>query len=258
MAKDKDKKIISNVENLELGNKLKDISIDMKKYSFINLLTLIILNILLIGVMIYYLTISNNGLILTLTILTVVACVIWSVMSFLKSVIKVKYSIYENAIVKDFDSSQTIGIYANLEDIKITQTLLDKIGKNKTNSLVLKFCKPGAKKIHLFCIDEDIKAVAKYIKEHQANAVVVFNEIRKNKKATLEKKNNSIEKTEPKIVDTTEKSMKEQNKTEINKVEVNKDETEDKTKTHKVNTNKPKQPNKNSSTKSTKTGKKRK
>jgi len=169
------KKIMSNLDNLELGAKIKDISIDMKKYSITNLITLIILNVLLVAVMIYYLAISNNALILTIAIISVVACIVWSVLSYLKSIVKVKYSIYQNAIVKDFDSSKTIGIYANLFDAQIKQTWLDKIGKNKTNTLCLKFKKPGVRTMNLYCINEDVKTVLDFIKENQNNAIVVFN-----------------------------------------------------------------------------------
>ena len=105
----KEKKILGVAVNFEFGDKIKDIKIDETKYRISNLACLIILNILLFAVMIYFLVVMHNVWTITIAIFTMITCLVWSISSYVLSVLKIKYTLYENAIVKNFDTSVNVG-----------------------------------------------------------------------------------------------------------------------------------------------------
>lgn len=161
--KKKEKTILGVSVNFNLGKKIKEIEMDTSKYKISNLIFLIALNVLLVAVMIYFLTIIYNAMILTIALFTIVICLIWSVTSFLCSVIKIKYSIYEFGIVKDFDSSKNIGEFGKLVGYKKKTSIIDILGKNKTSTLVLKFNNKWCSRISFPCISENIDDVISII-----------------------------------------------------------------------------------------------
>lgn len=161
--KKKEKKVLGVPVNFDFGEKIKDFSIETSKYRATSLMYLIVLNIMLVAVMIYFLTIIHNGLTITISIFTMLTCIIWSIMTYVFSVLKIKYTLYENAIVKNFDTSVNVGELNKLTSIKIGKTLLDKCGKHKTNSITLRFKNKWCSKITLSCINEDINSIAEQI-----------------------------------------------------------------------------------------------
>lgn len=152
----KEKKILGVPTNINLGKKIKDIEMDSSKYKVSNLIFLIVLNVLLVAVMVYYLTIIYNIVILIIAIFTVLVCLVWSLCSYFFSVIKIKYTIYEFGVVKNFDTSKNIGEFAKLVGYKKKTSLIDVLGKNKTSTLVLKFANKWCNKITLTCITENV------------------------------------------------------------------------------------------------------
>jgi len=154
--KKKEKKVLGIPTNLDFGKKIKNIEINTKKLRISSLVWLVILNIALVGTMIYYLSIAYNPWLLVIAIFTVVICAVWSVLTYRLSVVKIKYAIHQNVIVKDYDSSKTIGEFSKLNGIKIKQTLLDRIGKENTNTIVLQFSNKWCSKISLNCIKENV------------------------------------------------------------------------------------------------------
>ena len=164
--KDKKKKVKSVLGvpiDYDFGKKVKDISIDINKYKDSRLVLLILLNIMLICTLGYYLSIVSNALLISISIFTVSVCIGWSIFSYKKGVIKIKYTLYENVIVKNFDNFKNIGILQDLTGYRVVKTLLDKYGKNKTKSLVLRFSNKLCPKLVLTCIDEDIDEILNLI-----------------------------------------------------------------------------------------------
>lgn len=188
--KKKEKRVLGVPVNFDFGEKVKDFKIDVKKHKVTSLVYLIVLNIMLIAVMVYFLSIINNGLTITIAIFTMLACLVWSVMNYVFSVLKIKYSLFENAIVKSFDTSVNVGELNKLTSIKIGKGLLDKMGKNKTSTITLRFANKWCSKIVLSCIDEDINKVAEDIilysgKAKQKNPVEKKKSSRKKKKSII-------------------------------------------------------------------------
>lgn len=161
--KKKEKKVLGIPVNFNFGNKIKDISINLNKYKIANLIILILLNVSLIGVLIYYMTLIFNVFVLIISLFTAVICLAWSISSYLLSVVKIKYTIYENAIVKNYDTSQNVGDLSKLLGYKKKTTLLDRIGKINTSTLVLKFDNTWCSKIVMRCINEDIDEIVELI-----------------------------------------------------------------------------------------------
>ena len=141
--------------NFEMGQKVKNISVDIRKFSNANLISLIILNLLLIGVMIYYLNVVFNVGVLVIALFTIAGAMIWSFLSYKLGVLKIRYILYENAIVKDYDSSISVGDLSKLKGFKIRKVLLDRCGK-PTYTLTLHFDNKFFKTINFTCINEDV------------------------------------------------------------------------------------------------------
>lgn len=161
----KEKKILGVPANLDFGQKIKNISLNHKKIRITNLIWLVILNIALIGTMIYYLIQAYNPWILVIALFTVIVCMVWSILTYFLNIVKIKYTIYKHAIVKDYDSSKNVGEFSKLVGIKIKQTFLDRIGKENTNTLVLQFSNKWDSKITFHCITENINDLANLITE---------------------------------------------------------------------------------------------
>ena len=195
----KEKKILGVPVNFEFGDKIKDIKIDETKYRISNLACLIILNILLFAVMIYFLVVMHNVWTITIAIFTMITCLVWSISSYVLSVLKIKYTLYENAIVKNFDTSVNVGELNKLKSIKIGKSLLDKIGKIKTSTITIHFTNKWCSKIVLSCIDDNINEIAEQIiyfagqakqklKENAQSNIDSFTE--KKHKDSIERKSN--------------------------------------------------------------------
>lgn len=161
----KEKKILGVPINIDLGKKIKDIEMDSSKYKIVNLLLLIVLNVALIGVLTYFLTLIYNVMILLIVIFTITLCAVWSICTYIMSIIKIKYTIYGHAIVKNFDTSQNIGEFSKLISCKKKTRLIDIIGKKRTSSIILKFSNKWCPKITLSCITEDVDALIEQIKQ---------------------------------------------------------------------------------------------
>ncbi len=185
--KKKEKKILGVPINIDLGKKIKDIEMDSSKYKIVNLLLLIVLNVVLIGVMTYFLTLIYNAMILLIVIFTITLCAVWSVCTYIMSIIKIKYTIYEHAIIKNFDTSQNIGEFSKLISCKKKTRFIDLFGKNKTSSIILKFSNKWCPKITLSCITEDVDALIE-----QINQIAKENPPKPKKEKTLRQKIDKI------------------------------------------------------------------
>lgn len=163
--KEKEKKILGVPINIDLGKKIKDIEMDSSKYKIVNLLLLIVLNVALIGVLTYFLTLIYNVMILLIVIFTITLCAAWSICTYIMSIIKIKYTIYGHAIVKNFDTSQNIGEFSRLISCKKKTRLIDLFGKKRTSSIILKFSNKWCPKITLSCITEDVDALIEQINQ---------------------------------------------------------------------------------------------
>lgn len=149
--------------DFNLGKKLKDIPINLKKHKISSLILLITLNLALTAIMIYFLHLMFRIYILIIALLTIIACFSWSIATFKYAVLKIHYSIYEYAVVRDFDTSINIGALTEMTGFRVSETLLDRLGKHKTKTLTLYFDNNWCRKIVFPYITTNIDKLANYI-----------------------------------------------------------------------------------------------
>jgi len=157
--KEKQKKVKSVLGvpvDFDLGKEIRQISMDKDKYRVASLVLLILINIVLLGIMSYFLSVMHNALLIAISIFTITICLAWSIISYKKGIINIKYTIHENAVVKDYDDSKNVGVLEKLVGIRIYTSFIDKIGNNKTKTLVLRFDNKWCTKLVLHCVTEDI------------------------------------------------------------------------------------------------------
>lgn len=162
VKKEKQKKVKSVLGvpvDFDLGKQIKEISMDKDKYKVANLVLLILMNIVLVGTIGYLLSIMHNALLIAISIFTIIVCLAWSIISYKKGIINIRYTIYENAVVKDYDNSSNVGVLDKLIGIRVATTFLDKLGNNKTKTLILRFDNKWCTKLVLHCVTEDIDMV---------------------------------------------------------------------------------------------------
>lgn len=184
MSKKKQKKVKSVLGvpiDFDLGIKIKEINIDLDKYKDSRLVMLIFLNLILVCTLGYYLSIICNSLLICISIFTILVCLIWSIVSYKKGIIKIKYTIYSNAIVKDFDDASNVGILSDLIGYRICKTLLDRYGKIKTYTLILRFKNKHCPKIAMTCINDDIDEI-----------IDIINKLKKINKDKKQENSNSL------------------------------------------------------------------
>lgn len=154
--KEKVKSVLGVPVDFDLGKKIRQISMDKDKYKVANLVLLILMNIVLVGTIGYLLSIMHNALLIAISIFTITVCLAWSIISYKKGVINIKYTIHENAVVKDYDNSSNVGVIEKLIGIRVATTFLDKLGNNKTKTLILRFDNKWCTKLVLHCVTEDV------------------------------------------------------------------------------------------------------
>ena len=190
MGKKKNKKVKSVLGvpiNFDHGQRVKTIKIDKNKYKKFNLVTLIILNLFLALTMVHFISVAYNIYILFIAIFTMFICFVWSILSYNKSILNIKYIINENSVVKDFDTSINVGILAKLSGYKIKQSFIDRIGKNKTHTIILRFKNTWCSKISFSCINENPDRIIKLITNLATTA-------KENEPKNAKKNNKKIEK----------------------------------------------------------------
>lgn len=149
--------------NQILGEKVKDIIIDQKKYRWLVFSLLVLFNILLIVGFVYVsVSIPQWYVFLICTIIWIV-CILESIRVFIKAKKAYKYEIYESSLLIQTLYSKFIIKFETVFMVKTIKSFLDKVSGNKTNSLVIYANSKVREKVVLPFIAEDEKLLIQTI-----------------------------------------------------------------------------------------------
>lgn len=142
-----------------LGKKLYDINIASRKYVRANTIVMSILSILLILTLVQFIVTFNNWLVITISFITILCCIIWATLAVKRSLLKIEYVIYENYIVQSYEDWSAYGDMKKFKGYKIKTTLLDKLFKPKTQTLIIYFNDKYLPYLKLSCINDDMNKI---------------------------------------------------------------------------------------------------
>lgn len=149
--------------SLILGEKVKDIHIDQKKYRWMIFALLVLFNILLIIGFVYVSISIPQWYVFLICSLVWVPCVVESIRIFIKSKSAYKYEVYENCMLIQTLYSKFIIKFEDVFMVKTKKSLLDKMAGNKTNSLLVYTKSKVREKVVLPFIAEDEKLLIQTI-----------------------------------------------------------------------------------------------
>ena len=146
-----------------LGKKLYNINIEKQKYVRANAIVMSILSALLILTLVRFIITFRHWLVITIAFVTILCCIIWTILAVKRSLIKIEYTIYEHYIVKSHEDWNAYGDMKKFKGYKIKTTLLDKLFKPKTQTLIVYFNDKYLPYLKLSCINDDMAKIIKVI-----------------------------------------------------------------------------------------------
>ena len=149
-----------------LGKKIYEIKVDVEKYRKTNAVIMSVLSFVLIMIFVRFILIFNHWLVITISFITILCCIMWTVLAVKKSLIKVKYILYENCILKAYEDGCTYADNAKFVGYKIKTTLVDKMFKPKTQTLILYYNDKFLPYLKLSCISEDVNELIILIQQY--------------------------------------------------------------------------------------------
>lgn len=156
-----------------LGKKIHQISIDVEKYRKTNAIIMSILSAILILTLVYFIITFNHWLVITISFITILCCIVWTVLAVKKSLIKVEYVLYENYVIKAYEDSCTYGDNSKFMGYKIKTAIVDKMFKPKTKTIILYYNDKLLPYLKLSCISEDttklIALIQQYCNKKESN-----------------------------------------------------------------------------------------
>lgn len=142
-----------------LGKKLYNIKIDTNKYIKSNAIFVGILCALLVLSLVKFIITFNHWLVITIAFTAILSIIVWTVLSVKRSLIKVEYSIYENYLIKAYEDWCTYASHEKFMGYKLKRTILDRLTKRKTYTLILYYSDKYLPVLKLSCIDDDVQKI---------------------------------------------------------------------------------------------------
>ena len=90
-----------------LGKKVYDVKVDVNKYRKTNAIIMSVLSAILILIFVRFISIFTHWLVITISFITILCCIIWTILAVKKSLIKVQYILYENYMLKAYEDAYT-------------------------------------------------------------------------------------------------------------------------------------------------------
>ena len=146
-----------------LGHKVHQIDVNIEKYRKTNAIIMSILSAMLILIFVRFISIFNHWLVVTISFITILCCIIWTILAVKKSLIKVEYVIYENYVVKAYEDACTYADNSKFIGYKVKTSLADKMFRPKTKTLILYYKDKFLPYLKLSCINEDIEKLVNII-----------------------------------------------------------------------------------------------
>lgn len=149
-----------------LGKKIHEIKVDVEKYRKTNAIIMSVLSFALIMIFVRFILVFNNWIVTTISFVTILCCIIWTIFAVKKSLIRVEYILYENCILKAYEDGCTYGDNSKFMGYKIKTTLVDKMLKPKTQSVILYYNDKFLPYLKLSCISEDVNELITLIQQY--------------------------------------------------------------------------------------------
>ena len=156
-----------------LGKKIHEIDVDVQKYRKSNAVFMSILSAILVLIFVRFILIFNHWWVISIAFITILCCVLWTILAVKKSMIRVEYVLYENYMLKAYEDSCTYGDNSKFMGYKIKTSIVDKMFKPKTKTIILYYKDKLLPYLKLSCIIEDtsklIKLIQKYCNKKESN-----------------------------------------------------------------------------------------
>lgn len=152
-----------------LGKRIHSIDVDVQKYRKTNAVVMSVLSAILILIFVRFISIFNHWLVITISFVTILCCIIWTILAVKKSLIKVEYVLYENYIVKAYEDACTYGDNSKFMGYKIKTSIVDKMFKPATKTIILYYNDKLLPYLKLSCISEDVNKLIILIQKYCNN-----------------------------------------------------------------------------------------
>ncbi len=152
-----------------LGQKIHDIKIDVEKYRKTNAIIMSILSAILILIFVRFIVVFNHWLVVTISFVTILCCIVWTIFAVKKSLVKVEYVLYENYMLKAYEDACTYADNSKFKGYKIKTSLVDKMFKPHTQSIILYYDDKFLPYLKLSCISEDVNELIDLIQKYCKN-----------------------------------------------------------------------------------------
>lgn len=149
-----------------LGKRIHSIDIDVQKYRKTNAVVMSVLSAILILIFVRFISIFNHWLVITISFVTILCCIIWTILAVKKSLIKVEYILYENYILKAYEDACTYADNSKFTGYKIKTSLVDKMFKPRTKTIILYYNDKLLPYLKLSCISEDVNKLIILIQKY--------------------------------------------------------------------------------------------
>lgn len=149
-----------------LGKKIHNINVDVQKYRKTNAIVMSILSAILILIFVRFILIFNHWLVITISFTTILCCIVWTIFAVKKSLIKVEYTLYENYVLKAYEDACTYADNSKFMGYKIKTSIVDKMFKPKTQTLILYYNDKLLPYLKLSCISEDTNKLITLIQQY--------------------------------------------------------------------------------------------
>ncbi|MFQ6723936.1 MAG: hypothetical protein ACLRFE_01195 [Clostridia bacterium] len=149
-----------------LGKKIHEIKVDVEKYRKTNAIIMSVLSSILILIFVRFILIFNHWLVITISFTTILCCIVWTIFAVKKSLIKVEYTLYENYVLKAYEDACTYADNSKFMGYKIKTSIVDKMFKPKTKTIILYYSNKYLPYLKLSCISEDTTELIELIQKH--------------------------------------------------------------------------------------------
>ena len=139
-----------------LGKKVHSIKVDVEKYRKTNAIVMSVLSAILILIFVRFVLIFNNWVVTVIAFITIVCCMLWTILAVKKSLIKVEYTLYEHYMLKAYEDACTYADNSKFTGYKIKTSLADKMFNPKTKTIILYYNDKLLPYLKLSCISEDV------------------------------------------------------------------------------------------------------
>ena len=152
-----------------LGKKVHEIQVDVNKYRKTNAIIMSALSFMLIMIFVRFILLFNHWLVVTISFVTILCCIVWTIFAVKKSLIKVEYTLYENYILKAYEDGCTYADNSKFTGYKIKTAIVDKMFKPKTQTLILYYNDKYLPYLKLSCINEDVNKLIALVQQYCKN-----------------------------------------------------------------------------------------